>query len=308
MPKTVLLTGAGGFLAGHFATAFAAAGWQVIGVGRSDPLGQAASFSTFRLQDLGDLGRFTSLLTREAPAVLVHLAAPASVPGSLREPLADLLAHLIPTANVLEAVRRSRVEARVILVSSAAVYGNPTTLPVPETAALAPISPYGFHKVQQELVVDQYVALHGLRACKARVFSTYGENLRRLAVWEVAQRALAGKDQVFGTGEESRDYLDAVEVAKAIVCIAERAEFRGEAINVASGEEVAIRTLAAEIFRLAGAGGSPRFTGESLAGSPIRWRADIARLRQLGYPLQASWSSGLERTMQWIKAQGPSRP
>ncbi len=302
MRKCVLLTGAGGFLAGHVATAFRSAGWRTVGVGRSDRHGQAGRFDTFHLQDLGDVPRLMSLLAAMLPDVLVHLAAPASVPASLREPLADLIGHVIPTGNLLEAVRCSHPAPRVILVSSAAVYGNPRTLPVPETAPLAPISPYGFHKVQQELVLDEYVALHGVRACKVRVFSTYGENLRRLAVWEIARRARTGNAEVFGTGDESRDYLDAADVGHAIVCVAERAAFGGEAINVASGQEVLVRTLASDVFRLIGFDAAPRFSGQMLDGSPARWRADTTRLRELGCPA-LSWSGGLARTVAWIGTQ-----
>jgi len=119
-------------------------------------------------------------------------------------------------------------------------------------------------------------------------------------VWEIARRALAGNMEVYGTGEESRDYLDAVDVARAVVCVAERAAFNGQAINVASGEEVSIRTLAAEIFRLLGLREGPRFTGQLLVGSPLRWRADVTRLRALGCETGA-WAGGLARTVEWIR-------
>jgi nucleoside-diphosphate-sugar epimerase len=303
MARCVMLTGAGGFLAGHFARAFAAAGWQTFGIGRSDRDKQAGLFEEFVLADLSNLSVVTAFAGRVRPDILVHLAAPASVAESIDDPLADLQAHIIPTANVLYALRRSSPDTRVLLISSAAVYGSPASLPISEDARLAPISPYGFHKLQQELLVDQYAALHGLRTCKARIFSTYGERLRRLAVWEIARRALAGNPEVFGTGEESRDYLDVTDVARAVVCIADRMPFEGEAINVASGVDVSVATMAAEIFRLVGLSEAPRFTGQTLPGNPIRWRADITRLRKLGCA-GASWPSGLARTIAWIVAEG----
>lgn len=299
MARSVLLTGGGGFLAGHFAASFASAGWGTVGVGRSDRNGQALKFDAFHLFDLADLEPIVALVGDVRPDVIVHLAAPASVPESITDPLGDLLAHVTPTANVLEAIRRTSPSTRFLLISSAAVYGNPALLPVSEDAPLTPISPYGFHKVQQEFLVDQYAVLHGVRACKARVFSTYGERLRRLAVWEITRRALASDPEVYGTGEEGRDYLDVADVAIAVRCVAERADFCGEAINIASGEEVSIAALAAEIFRLVGLAGTPRFTGRALAGSPTRWCADVTRLRKLGCP-SASWSSGLKRTVNWI--------
>jgi UDP-glucose 4-epimerase len=302
MKRTVLLTGAGGFLAGHTAKQFAAAGWRTIGIGRSDANRQSALFDAFLLNDLGESARILSVLERYAPDAVVHLAAPSSVPQSVRNPLADFTAQVMPAANLFDALRMWGSPARVVLISSAAVYGNPAEIPVTESAAIAPISPYGFHKVQQEILADEYTTLYGVRCCKARIFSTYGENLRRLAVWEIARRALAGDLRVHGTGEETRDYLYAEDVGRAIVCIAEKAECRGEVINVASGEAVSIRTLAGEIFRQLGIADAPRFTDEALPASPQHWRADVTRLRGLGCDAQ-SWSRGLAQVVKWIREQ-----
>lgn len=300
MPKNVLITGGGGFLGGHFASEFAAAGWRVEGVGRSGRTLPLSGFERFDIADVGDLEAIRSIIERSYPEVIVHLAAPASVPASITDSLADYQAHAGPTVALLEAIRRSGAMTRLILVSSAAVYGNPTTLPVDECAPLSPISPYGFHKMQQDLLIDEYVALHGARACKVRLFSTYGENLRRLAIWEITRRALARNPEVLGTGDETRDYLYGADIGRAIVCIAERAEFRGEAINVGSGQEVSISALAQTIFALTGFDALPRFTGIVPAGSPSRWRADTHRLRALGW-VPAEWSGGLPRTIEWIR-------
>jgi UDP-glucose 4-epimerase len=302
MKRTVLLTGAGGFLAGHTAAQFAVAGWRTIGIGRSDPNRQAPSYDAFLLNDLSEPSRIVSVLERYAPDAIVHLAAPSSVPQSVRNPLADFVGHVLPTAGLFEAVRLAASPARVILISSAAVYGNPASLPVTESAPVAPISPYGFHKLHQEILADEYTSLHGLRCCKARIFSTYGENLRRLAVWDIARRALAGDVLVHGTGDETRDYLYAEDVGCAIVCIAERAECRGEVINVASGQAVSIRELASEIHRILGIADAPRFSDEPLPGSPRHWRADITRLLSLGCPVQ-DWSRGLRQVVEWIREQ-----
>jgi UDP-glucose 4-epimerase len=300
MKRTVLVTGAGGFLAGHAVKQFRAAGWRTIGIGRSDAGQQAGEFDAFLLNDLADVPRILSVLERYAPDAIVHLAAPSSVPQSLREPLADFAGHVLPAGKLLEAVRRSGLASRFLLISSAAVYGNPATSPISEATPPAPISPYGFHKLQQELLVDEYVTLHGLRCCKARLFSTYGENLRRLAVWEIARRALAGDLRVHGTGDETRDYLYADDVGRAMVCIAENADFRGETINVASGEAVSIRMLAAKIFELLGIREAPQFLQDPLPGSPIHWAADVTRLQRLGFTAP-SWSVALPRVLEWIR-------
>src|SRR5204862_7019541 len=113
---------------------------------------------------------------------------------------------------------------------------------------------------------------------------------------------LSGQQSVYGSGDETRDYLYAGEVACAVALLAERAEFRGEAWNVASGESVTIRDLAQKIFRAAHIEASPQFTGEAVPGSPRCWRADVSRIRALDFT-PVPWSSGLARPIDWIRAQ-----
>jgi UDP-glucose 4-epimerase len=314
MTRTALITGAGGFLARHVAAAFREGRdhqpstinhqpeWRLVGVGRSDTDGVANLYDSFQINDLSDTARLVTLLEKFRPELAVHLAAPSSVPESLRQPLADLESHVLPTARLLEAIRLAGATTRFLLVSSAAVYGNPVTLPIAEDAALAPISPYGFHKLQQELLCDEYHRVFGVPVVKARVFSTFGEGLRRLAVFELTRRALAGDATVLGTGAEQRDYLYAGDVAAAIRAIAEQGVFDGRAYNVASGVPIAIGDLASRIF--AGAGLSPQFTGSMPPGMPAAWAADVTRLQALGFTPRWTLDDALRRTIDWIRTHG----
>jgi UDP-glucose 4-epimerase len=81
-----------------------------------------------------------------------------------------------------------------LLLSSAAVYGNPQTLPVGEDQPVAPLSPYGFHKRQAELLVEEFARIYGLKGAVARIFSAYGPGLRRQVIWDICDRLLAGSD------------------------------------------------------------------------------------------------------------------
>ena len=77
MKQTALVTGAGGFLARHVAVAFRDAGWRVVGIGRSDSDGVASRYDNFQLDDLSETTRILTVLEKFAPAVVLHLAAPA---------------------------------------------------------------------------------------------------------------------------------------------------------------------------------------------------------------------------------------
>jgi UDP-glucose 4-epimerase len=301
--RRALVLGAGGFIGSNAANSLSRAGWTVSGAGRS-MRHKATHEQRFTRGDFSD-ARFTSKLLGDlTPDVIVFAAGPADVQQSYVDPVRDFSNQLLPLINVLDAARKlSRVPA-VLLVSSAAVYGNPAAIPVGEDAPLAPISPYGFHKIQQELLLDEYRKVFGVRTCKARVFSTYGPGLRHLAVWDIAQRALRGDFSLHGSGQESRDYLHVHDVGRGLAHLCRHAPFEGEAINIASGQETPIGDLARMIYAGLGVQGEPRFQGDELSGSPLRWRADVSRLHALGFAAEFAAEDGLRETMKWIVANG----
>lgn len=276
---TVLVTGRNGFLGSHIASRLAQAGGRVVGAGRPEVEIPSAAFDR--------------LVAAEQPSLVVHCAGPASVPASLADPAADRAGAV----SVLEALLDRLGSARLVLVSSAAVYGQPDRLPVSEDAALAPVSPYGRHRVEAErLALDSGVPL-----AIARVFSAYGEGLRRQVLWDVAQRTLAGGPvELSGTGEETRDFVHAQDVAGAIAAIADRGAFEGETINVGTGVETSVADLAELIVRELG-DGEIRFTGDARPGDPARWRADVTRLRSLGFEPSIAIENGARAYARWVR-------
>lgn len=276
---TVLVTGHHGFLGRHIAARYAAAGHAVVGAGRPKIEIPSAAFE--------------QLLARARPELVVHCAGPASVPASIADPDADRAGAVEVLRGLLERLG----SARLVLVSSAAVYGQPATLPVTEDAPVAPVSPYGHNRVDAErLVLDS-----GVRVVVARVFSAYGEGLRRQVLWDIARSALAGGHvELAGTGAESRDFVHARDVARAIEVITERADFEGEIVNVGTGVETPIARLAELITAELGLG-EVRFSGVERPGDPARWRADITRLRGLGFEPAVSIEDGAASYARWAR-------
>lgn len=309
MSRSILITGAAGFIGGYATERFNRAGWRVITVD-SKEMGTSAhpanpNFDCYTQNDLTDERSIVALLNRHRPEACVHLAAPASVQASLEHPRQDFSAQILPLFCLLEAIRLSEISPRLLLVSSAAVYGNPESLPISEQGQIQPISPYGFHKHHQERLLDEYHGLYGLQVCKARVFSTYGPGLAHLAVWDITRRAMRGDYTVHGTGEETRDYLFVKDVASALLCIVENASFSGEAINVGSGDETPIITLAEKIYSELGINTKPQLlNAHKVVGNPVRWRADVSLLSALGFEPEVTLDVGIRSTVEWIKAKG----
>jgi UDP-glucose 4-epimerase len=210
------------------------------------------------------------------------------------------------TAEILEALRRSGSGAKFVLMSSAAVYGQPVRFPVREDAPVAPMSPYGWHKLEAEAICREHVERWGGRASAVRVFSAYGEGLRRQVVWDLVQRIRSsdGRLELMGTGEESRDFVHASDVARAVEVVIGAAPMRGEVYNVGSGEETTIRELAEMLMGVMGKRLALSWLGDPVEGYPVRWHADIGGICGLGYGRGARLGERLRSVVSWAEGLG----
>jgi UDP-glucose 4-epimerase len=280
MQDTVVVLGAGGFLGRYICREFSRQGTRVVGVGRTPP--EPAEVSGFIQGNLLEL-ELSGILRTEKPRWLINAAGGASVGQSFDEPHADWQKTVLVQARILEALRQSDAAAFYLFLSSAAVYGEPVRLPVTEDMPCRPISPYGMHKWQAELLQEEYTRFYGLRGAVLRIFSAYGEGLQRQVVYELSQKIRRAETQieVYGTGEETRDFIHAADVARAVYCVA-KAEATG-VFNVASGRQTRIAELAQQLVDQLKPGLPISFTGEGKEGNPLRWQADVSKLRQLQF-------------------------
>jgi UDP-glucose 4-epimerase len=288
MAERCLVTGERGFLGRFVCGALEAAGYEVVGLGaRRLPDSTIADF-------VGDC----------RPDVVVHLAGPASVHDSFRDPQADFSGAVDATASLVFGLARANLRPRLVHVSSAAVYGNPERLPIDERASLRPISPYGHHRKLSEAVVDEALALFGIGSCVARIFSAYGPGLPRQVVHDLCARAVVERRiHLDGTGDESRDFVHAADVARAIVALVERGSFDGTRYNVASGRETTLRELVETVAAITGIS-DVRFSGQARQGDPLRWVADVRRLREVGWEPQVALEDGIRDVCGWLAASG----
>lgn len=298
--NTVLLTGACGFLGSRIAKRLSAAGYRVVGIDRcesADP-----SLSDHHVMSLPDQ-RFFEILAAETPGAVVHTAGPASVVGSVDDPLADFNGSVATHAFLFDAVRRFSPDSRVVMLSSAAVYGDPVSLPVHEDAPLAPISPYGFHKIMCETLAREFHVVYGVRTCALRIFSAYGAGLRRQILWDVCEKAVQGHVELMGSGQQTRDFVHTDDVAAAIECLLASAPFEGEAYNCASGVETTIRELAEKLAACVNPAAPVSFSGVDRPGDPMRWRADISALSRLGFKPSVAFDDGVAEYCAWYQQQ-----
>lgn len=245
---------------------------------------------------------YDQIVNHIIPDVCINASGSADVGFSLKYPEKDFQLNVKNVEHVLESVKKYSPHCKFINFSSAAVYGNPKILPVSELAEINPLSAYGKHKYQSEILLRKYHMEYGLNTCSLRVFSAYGVGLKKQLFWDIYQKSQTGKVvKLFGTGEESRDFIFINDLVRAIDCIIQNGKFTGEAINVSSGIETKIKNAAAIFLSFLGNEFSLEFTGEEKSGDPKNWRADISLLKQLGFTPFVTFEEGIKKYAEWIK-------
>jgi UDP-glucose 4-epimerase len=232
---------------------------------------------------------------------IIHLAAQVSVVASVANPLVDMQVNYGGTLHVLEYARATGV-SKVVLASSAAVYGEVATLPVAETAPTQPLSPYGIDKYASELALSYYQAIHGVAASSLRFFNVYGPRQDPSSPYSgvisiFADRARSGRPiTVFGDGSQTRDFVYVGDVARAIVTAANAAHGHPP-INIGTGKAITVKELAHTIVELCG-GKSDVQHAPPRAGEIQHSVAAIDRMsEQLGLRAETALAQGLARTL-----------
>jgi UDP-glucose 4-epimerase len=283
-----LVTGGRGFLGTAIVRALRAAGYAV----------EVAATSS--RSDFLDRARVRALAPFD---VLIHCAGSSSVGASLADPHGDFEKTVPPLALLLDSVRTRAAQTRVVLLSSAAVYGNAAELPTPESCPVAPVSPYGFHKRMCEELCLSYGRNYGVASVILRLFSVYGPGLRKQLFWDACRKARAAETLFAGTGDEERDWLHVDDAAALVVASLSHAVSDAPVINGASGVGVRVRDAIDQIYRELEAGPA-RFSGAIRAGDPNRYVADITRARALGWSPRIDIQRGIAEYVAWFREQG----
>lgn len=299
MAKTCLVLGASGFIGSHIADKFLACKHEVIGVdvmtaNRHHTPGYRhfAGAITVELLQL--------LFTQNRIDTVIFAAGRASVQASFQSPVTDHQENVMAFLLVAEAVRIYAPNAFLILLSSAAVYGNPSSLPIHENDLKQPISPYGFHKIQAELIAQEYATCFQLRISALRLFSCYGEGQRKLLLWDLCKKLeQPGPLVLKGKGNESRDFIHVEDVASFSLHLALTPPQGFAIFNVASGKETSIREIAEKLVEHIDHNRTIQFEGKENTGNPDNWRADIEAMKNTGFIPSVTLEEGLRRYAHW---------
>jgi UDP-glucose 4-epimerase len=236
---------------------------------------------------------------------VIHLAAQTSVPRSVKDPIETNLINVNGTLNVLVAARDAKVK-RVVFASSCAVYGKTPVLPIPESTALAPISPYGLSKEVGEAYGRVFQELYGLEFVSLRYFNVFGPRQdpgsAYSGVLSLFNAALLAGTQptVYGDGEQSRDFVYVQNVVEANLLAAEAKGAPGLAFNIGTGGRCTLNQTLGLLEKISGRPARAKYA-EAREGDIRDSQADISRVREaLGYRPRFGFEEGLKRTWEWF--------
>ncbi len=233
------------------------------------------------------------------PDYIFHLAGGASVARSLENPRQDFELTVESTLEVLEYIRVLSPRTVLVFVSSAAVYGQTGSSLLSTSAELKPMSPYGSHKKIAEDLCRYYQTAYAVQCVIVRPFSVYGPGLRKQLLWDALNKADAGVNTFFGTGNEIRDWVYVEDLIRVLIRAGLTADENLQILNAGSGVGLSTRDVLTRLLTIYQPPRTPLFTGSSKSGDPTSLVAAPDNAYASCY--QTSIDDGLRHYVDWYR-------
>jgi UDP-glucose 4-epimerase len=301
----IAVIGGGGFIGTHLCNALARDGARVAALGRSqlDPgaLDRRVEWSQCELSDGARIAEGLA-----GAHVVYHLASSTTPPLAEADPAADVADNVVPTIRLMEQSARAGVRRLIFVSSGGTVYGEPATIPIPETAPTEPISAYGLQKLAIERYLGLFRRKHGLDSVVLRVSNPYGplQRARRSqgVIAAFLEAALRGEAlEIWGDGRVTRDFVYIDELVEAMLLAAVHGG-PSRVFNVGSGRGVDINTVAKDIESVLGGGRLRRIHHAARAADVPVNILDVSLIRdEMGWRPRMPWIDGLARAASWME-------
>jgi UDP-glucose 4-epimerase len=297
-----LVLGAAGFIGRYTSRSLAARGYCVLGLGHGDWTREEREkwgVSEWVCDDITTSSLNKVVRGRQVHCVL-HCAGSGTVSFAYRNPLDDFSRAVATVATVLDWIRiQDSPRCRFVLLSSAAIYGDQGQMPLAESLPANPMSPYGFNKLASEIICKSYSLSFQIPVSIVRLFSVYGEGLRKQLFWDALNKFRRGCFSFLGTGDELRDWIHVRDAAELITVSATATQ---EAFTIYNGgSEVApVCKVLSRLMKAQGHASDIIFSGSVDNGSPFSLCSDSSNARQvLGWKPLISLEDGIISYSQW---------
>jgi UDP-glucose 4-epimerase len=314
MSGRVLVTGGAGFIGSHIAEAYLRDGWEVVvlddlsrGHERNVPKGARFVRADIRSPEARKTiasGRFN---------VVNHHAAQIDVRVSVDQPAFDSHINVVGFVNLLEGSGEGGVGRVIFASSGGVVYGDPETIPTPETAPKLPVSPYGVSKLAGEYYLRALGALRNFEGVAMRYANVYGprqDPKSEAGVVSIFVSRLLERQPltVFGDGRQTRDYVFVKDVARANVLASSvsslpRTDIDASAFNIATSRQRSVLELAQSVGEVMNQKPTLEFAPPR-AGELFRSALDVSKAKAvLGWSPQYPFEDGLRELVNWFKEE-----
>jgi len=314
LPK-ILVTGGAGFIGSHVADLFLAKGFDVtvvddLSTGKRENLPDKARFHELGVNST----EFAEVVRKGGFDVIAHLAGQIDVRKSVADPVADATINILGTLSLMEALKESDSEARVVFTSTGGVlYGDFNTPPNVETYPKDPESPYAIAKLTIEYYLAYYGRVHNKASVAVRFGNVYGPRQdphgEAGVVAIFCGRILDNRPlTVFGDGLQTRDYVYVGDVARAVWLAAtkplpEKGRLDARAFNIGTGEGTTVREIARLLQDAAGSNVPIEFAPHR-PGEQQKSFVDVHKAHEiLGWVPQVSLADGLKKTYVWFAGE-----
>jgi len=300
--KKILITGAKGFLGSNVSRYFKNLGYKTYGIGHG-------GLSIEESQNIGldywkkdDISIKSILEFDQKFDLIVHCGGSGSVGFSVEYPYDDFKKTVDGTLEVLEYMRLYNNEAQLIYPSSPAVQGEHTDTPINESYIGKPASPYGYHKKIAEDLCRSYSEKYDLKVSVIRLFSVYGEGLKKQLLWDAYKKIQNSDIEVifWGTGKETRDFIHVNDVLSIIIKLL-KSNNKFEIVNGGTGQKHTIKDVVERIRDLINPKINIKFNNQVKVGDPIYYWADLDRLKKYDFKTEIKFENGIKSFLSWAK-------
>lgn len=305
-----VVTGGAGFIGSALVRALLAQGRRVhvidnLSTGNLDNLEEVADAITVHEFDIRDYSKIAPVIA--GAQRVFHLAALASVPKSIQDPVPYHESNIDGTFNVFRAAVEGKA-GRVIYAASSSAYGDTEVLPKVETMAPQPKSPYAVQKLLGEYYASAFAGCYGLEAVSLRFFNVFGPRQDPSSVYSGVLSIFLNclierrSPTIFGDGEQSRDFIYVEDLVALLLQASQAHNVSGKVFNAGNGKRYTLNQTWKLLQQIEGID-LPALYGPPRAGDVRDSQADISTtVRELGFVPRFTFEQGLRHTLDWYRA------
>ena len=232
------------------------------------------------------------------PNVIIHCAGSGSVTKSIQNPKIDYEKNVNTTKELIKFISELTKKPKVIMFSTAAVYGNSCEK---NKKQLKPISPYGRNKLKSENILLKKSKKFKFELIILRFYSIYGVGLKKQLIWDVCEKINNKINDFYGSGNEMRSWINIKDVNRLIQFLIKKGSISNQILDISGNNVVKNKFLVKKLFKLLNINKVPYFNKKNKKGDPIDQIFNNSILKNLGWKPKINLSNGLKEYAQWYK-------